>query len=176
MLQKNLANTVPEHWAFVCREYRKGHPGRFSDDGLLDWALKKGYVDLPRPNPRAILRRQLKGVLRSARIRDPQGRKVREFLPVRTDAVDMAGNKVFQVIWDHIHEMSLEHALTAFDQRDANINRQKRSARRDLHSCLENNPNVEGHGSQFLFDFMTEGTEPQVVEEIRESKTRIKPR
>jgi hypothetical protein len=143
---------------------------------LLDWALEKRYVELPRLNPRAILRRRLKGVLRSARIRDPQGRIVREFLPVRTDAVDAAGNKIFAVIWDHLHEMSLEHALTAFDQRDANINRQKRSARRDLQSCLENNRNMAGHEQRFLFGFTTEDAEPHVVEEVQESKTRIKPR
>ena len=76
-------------------------------------------------------------------------------------------------MWDHIHEMSLDHALTSFDQRDANINKQKRSASRDLQSCLENNPNVAGHESQFQFDFMTE---EQTVEEIQESGRPTKPR
>lgn len=147
----------------------------FSDDELLDWAIENGYADLPKPNPRAILKRDLKRALRAARIHDPQGRKVREMLPVKTDAVDAAGNGIFEMIWDHIHEMTLDHALAAFDQRDANINKQKRSASRDLQSCLENNPNVAGHESQFLFDFMTEEPEKQVVEEVEESG-RPKPR
>ncbi len=176
MSTKSLAKTSVEYWRFVRKQYQKEHSGAFSDDKLLDWALENGYADLPKPNPRAILKRELKRALRAARIHDLQGRKVREMLPAMIEAVDSAGNRVFEVMWDHIHEMSLDHALTSFDQRDANINKQKRSASRDLQSCLENNPNVAGHESQFEFDFMTEKSEVQVVEEIQESGTPAKPR
>jgi len=171
-----LAKTGPEYWKYVLQQFKKEHSGAFSDDALLDWAVENGYADLPKPNPRAILKHELKRTLRAARIHDLQGRKVREMLPARVDAVDAAGNKVFEVMWDHIHEMSLEHALTSFDQRDTNINKQKRSASRDVQSCLENNPNVVGHESQFQFDFMTEEPEIQVVEGIRESERPTKPR
>lgn len=176
MSKRSLAKTGTEYWEFVWKQFKKGHPGAFSDDKLLDWALENDYANLPRPNPRAILKRELKRALRGARIRDPQGRKVRQMLPVRTDAVDAAGNRIFAVIWDHIHEMTLDHALASFDQRDTNINKQKRSASRDLRSCLENNPSVAGHESQFQFDFMTEESEVQVVEEIQESGKPTKPR
>ncbi len=176
MSRKSLAKTGAEYWEFVWKQFKNDHPGAFSDDALLDWALENGYADLPRPNPRTILKRELKKALRAARIHDPQGRRVREMLPVRIDAVDAAGNRMFEVIWDHIHEMTLDHALTSFDQRDTNINKQKRSAGRDLQSCLENNPNVAGHESQFLFDFMTEELEAQVVEEIQESERPANPR
>ncbi len=176
MSRKSLARTGLEYWKFVLQQYRKVHPGAFSDDRLIDWAIENGYADLPKPNPRAILKRQLKRTLRAARIHDQQGRKVREMLPARVEAVDDAGNRVFEVMWDHIHEMTLDHALTSFDQRDENINKQKHSAARDLRSCLENNPNVAGHEKQFQFDFMTEGPEEQVVEEIQESGVSRKPR
>jgi len=83
---------------------------------------------------------------------------------------------VSEVIWDHIHEMSLDHALNSFDQRDANINKQKRSATRDVQSCLDNNPNVAVHKTLFQFDFITEEVEKQVVESIEESRTPNKPR
>jgi hypothetical protein len=126
--------------------------------------------------PRSPLNRQPEGAGRNARIGDPQGRKVREMLPVRVEAVDARGNRMFQVAWDHIHEMSLDHALTAFDQRDINIEKQKRSATRDLQSCLENNPNVTGHESQFQFAFMTEETESQLVELAEDSGPPIRPR
>ena len=81
--------------------------------------------------------------------------------------------KVSDVVWDHIHEMSLGHALASFDQRDININKQRRAATRDLQSCLDNNPNVAGHESQFQFDFMTE---EQVVETVEESGRPARPR
>ena len=35
-----LAKTRPEYWKFVLREFQKEHPGAFSDDDLLDWAIK----------------------------------------------------------------------------------------------------------------------------------------
>ena len=176
MSTKSLAKTGTEYWIFVRKLFQKEHPGAFSDDKLLEWAFANDYVDLPKPNPRAILKRELKRTLRTARIHDLQGRKVREMLPARIEAVDAAGNRVFDVMWDQIHEMTLHHALTSFDQRDANINKQNRSASRDLQSCLKNNPNVAGHESQFQFDFMAEESEVQVVEEIQESERPTKPR
>lgn len=176
MSTKSLAKTGTEYWISVLRQYQKEHPGAFSDDRLLDWALENGYADLPKPNPRAILKRKLKQTLRAARIHDLQGRKVRQLLPAKVEAVDANGNRVFEVMWDHIHEMSLKHALESFDQRDANINKQEHAASRDLRSCLENNPNVAGHEPQFLFDFMSEESEAQVVEEIQESGRPANPR
>ncbi len=176
MSRISLRKTSTEYWEFVWKQFKNEHPGAFSDDKLLDWVLENDYADLPKPNPRTILKRELKKALRTARIHDPQGRRVREMLPVRTDAVDAAGNRIFEVIWDHIHEMTLDHALASFDQRDTNINKQKHSASRDLQSCLENNPNVAGHESQFQFDFMTEEPEEQIVEEIQESGRPPQPR
>ncbi len=176
MSTKNLAKTSTEYWIFVRKLFQKEHPGAFSDNELLDWALENDHVDLPKPNPRAILKRELKRTLRAARIHDLQGRKVREMLPAKVEAVDAAGNRIFDVMWDHIHEMTRDHALASFDQRDTNINTQKRAASRDLQSCLENNPNMAGHELQFQFDFMTEESEVQVVEEIQESGRPPKPR
>ncbi|MHC4401184.1 MAG: hypothetical protein ACYTG0_16035 [Planctomycetota bacterium] len=169
MSKRSLARTLTQQWESIWREYQSEHPGAFADDDLLDWALKQDLVDLPRTNPRALLKRQLKRALRAARIRDPQGRKVREMLAVKTEAMDANGNRIFEVVWDHIHEMSLDHALTSFDQRDRNINKQRLVATKDVQSCLDNNPNVVGHESQFVFDFMTEETEAQIVETIEDS-------
>ena len=138
--------------------------------------IKNDYADLPKPNPRTILKRELKKTLRAARVTDAQGRKVREMLPVKHEMVDEAGNGIFEVIWDHIHTMSLDHAFSAFDQRDININKQKLAATRDLQSCLENNPHVAGHKEQFQFDFMTEELEVPVVEQVEETKGPNKPR
>ena len=72
--------------------------------------------------------------------------------------------------------MSLDHALLTFDQRDANINNQKSSAIRDVESCLENNPNVQGHEAQFEFEFMVGGQEAPIVEEIEETGAPNRPR
>ena len=82
MAKRSLAKTRTEYWEFVWTQFRNERPGAFSDDELLDWALERELVDLPRLNPRAVLKRELKRALRAARMRDPQGRKVREMLPM----------------------------------------------------------------------------------------------
>jgi len=174
MSTRSMGKSKTEYWEYVLQQFRKSHPGAFSDDEFLDWALEQNYVDLPRPNPRMILKREVKRALRAARVRDPQGRLVREMLPVKIEATD-GGKKDREVVWDHIHEMSLDHALTTFDQRDININEQKQAASRDVRSCLDNNPNVKGHESQFEFDFMLGEPEMQVVETAEDSE-RPKPR
>jgi len=116
---------------------------------------------------------KVKKAARAARIRDPQNRKVRAMLPVKVKKTDESGNLLLcEVVWDHIHKMSCDHALLAFEQRDENINKQKRAATRDLESCLENNPNVQGKKQKFLFDFMLEEHEASVVEEIEETHPR----
>jgi len=165
--------TRAEYWESLWRRFRSKHPGAFSDDALLDWALKEGRVDLPCLNPRAALKRELKRALRAARIRDPQNRRVREMLPMKVKDED---GKVVDVVWDHIHQMSLDYALTTFDQRDIDINKQRQAASRDAQSCLDNNPNVVGHESQFQFDFMLEEREEQIVETVQESGNPPRPR
>lgn len=75
------------------------------------------------------------------------------------------------VVYDHIHSMTVDHALLAFDQRNGNITKQKRSATRDLQSVLDNNPNVKGHEEKFLFDFLDEAPETSLVEKVTESPT-----
>jgi hypothetical protein len=97
-------------------------------------------------------------------------------LPVKTEAVDANGNRIFEMVWDHIHEMSLDHAIASFDQRDRNTNKQRRAATKDVQSCLENNPNVVGHEENFVFDFMLEETGAQVVEIIEDSGAPSAPR
>jgi hypothetical protein len=76
---------------------------------------------------------------------------------------------LFDVVYDHIHTMSADHAMMTFEQRDENLRRQKRAATRDLESFLDNNPNAQGYRERFLFEFSDDSESEQVVQKIPES-------
>jgi hypothetical protein len=151
------AKTQQEYFEWVRDLYKKKHPGGFTAEQVVDWGVEKGYFQDPKVNPRTILVKKFKSALRTCRIIDKQNRKVRGYLPAKIPThTDENGNLIFDVVWDHIHEMSAEHAMLSFTQRDENIDKQKRSASRDVHSFVDNNPNAKGMESQFLFGFMIE--------------------
>ncbi len=173
----SLRKTNTEIWLYVWSEYRKEHPGPICLEKANTWALEKKLINLPKVDPVKLLLRDARRAARDVRIIDQQDRKVRAMLPAKIPLeVDENGNTLlWEMQYDDIHEMSAHHALLAFEQRDDNIKKQQRSASRDLASFLDNNPNAKGREEQFVFDFMTEKQEPQVVEKIEESR-RPKPR
>ena len=176
MSKVRVTSTQGEQLIAIKDRFLKEHPGPFHARDVIAYAVTNGLADLPKTNPLRILEGQLKRALRASRIRDAQGRTVREMVAAKMDRVDENGNMVIDVVWDHLHTMSLDHALQSFDQRDENISKQRRSATRDVQSCLENNPNLKGHEQLFLFDFALEDEEAQVVEEIAETPKAPKPR
>ena len=177
MSKASSAKKAADHWRSLWRQYQSEHPGPFRPGNVVDWAVENGLADLPKINPRTILVRDLKRAAREVKITDPQERVVREMLPARVPFFDENGQMYLDVVYDHIHSMALDHALLAFDQRDGNITKQKRSATRDLQSVLDNNPNVKGHEEKFLFDFLDDAPVAQSVEKVTESPTgKAKPR
>ena len=87
-------------------------------------------------------------------------------VPAKVEKVDRHGNKILEVIWDHLHESSLTDLLTHFTQRDETIEKQKRSATRDLHSAIDNNPNAMGCATQFSVEFMADEPMAKIEEQI----------
>ncbi len=158
-----------EFWQHIWRDYQRVHPGPFRPRAVVDWAIDNGLADLPKVNPKSVLVRRFKRAAREIRIKDPQGRAVREMLPAKLPVVDENGNLFLDLRYDHIHTMSAGYARLAFEQRDENIAKQKHAATRDLQSFIENNPNAKGHESQFVFDFMVDAPAAAVVEKIEES-------
>jgi hypothetical protein len=171
MSKASPAKNSAESWQFIWREYQREHPGAFRPIDVVNWAIERGLADLPKINPRSILVRNIKRAAREIKITDPQDRIVREMLPARIPFFDENGQMYLDVVYDHIHSMTVDHALLAFDQRDGNITKQKRSATRDLQSVLDNNPNVKGHEEKFLFDFLEDAPAKPTVEKVAESPT-----
>ncbi|MGQ0633955.1 MAG: hypothetical protein ACT4QC_05060 [Planctomycetaceae bacterium] len=169
MSRKSMGKTTDEVYLDLFEQYRKLHPGavRMEDVGL--WIENQRLLPSPRVSAASIHTRKLKQAARRKRMKDGKGRTVREWLAVKVERMTANGQKVFDVIWDQLHEMSLDHALSAFGQRDDVIAKQKRSATRDVESCLDFNPNVKGHEDQFLFAFMDEAPVPVVTEKIGET-------
>src|ERR1043165_7232852 len=128
MSVRNSARTEKEKWQYAWRKLQDERPGSFRAEELVDFALEHNLVDKPDVDPKKILLRKARQAAREARIRDRQGRLVREMLPAKVPLkVDENGNiLMFEVRYDHIHAMSTDHAFLAFDQRDHNIKRQQR--------------------------------------------------
>jgi hypothetical protein len=133
------------------------------------WILSNGLMPAPTIDPVRLLTRKLKQAARRRRFRDPQGRLVRKMVAAKIERVDARGNTMFDVVWDFLHEMSVDHALTSLSQRDAIIEQQRRSATRDVQSFLDNNPSAHGYRSQFVFGFMLEEAAPVIEEEVEET-------
>ena len=170
MLRKNLAKSHDEFVWDLMDSYRDLIGGGYRMEDLSEWILKNEFLPPPIISSKKLLTRTLKQVARRRRFKDPQGRTVRQIIPAKHKRFDENGNMFMDVVWDYLHEMSADHALTHFSQRDENIEKQKLAATRDVLSCLENNPNVQGLENQFKFGFMVEEPMPIVVEKIEETK------
>lgn len=173
---KSTATTYREFLAHHIRVYRQEHPGPLRMEDVAEWIIRNKDWDPPRPNPKRILTRDLKRSAREHRMSDPQGRTVRVMHAAKIERVDLNGNLVFDVVWDHLYEMSLDHGIMAFMQRHENIGKQCNSLHRDTQSFNDNNPNARGHEIQLSFTFMVEEPVEQIVETIQESSGPEKPR
>lgn len=168
----SLARSSADHFKDAWTKYQDAFPGSFRAEDFIDWAVERGLVDEPRINPRKLLVRDAKRAMRSIKFTDTQGREnVREMIPAKVPRIDAKGNRVFEVFWDHIYKMSVDHAFLAFTQQDENIVKQKKAATRNVQSFLDNNPNAPGTADQFVFAFMTDEPVQQVVETLSESPT-----
>lgn len=168
MSERSLAKSHDEFLLDLIDQYRREF-GAFRAEEVTDWIRKNHLLPDPTVDPRRLLTKKIKQAMRRKHIRDAQQRKVRKFIAVKIERLTAGGQRIIDVVWDHLHEMSLDHALTAFQQCDDIITKQRLAATRNLESCLDNNPHVAGYERQFTFGFMLEHRVPQVVEEVSES-------
>jgi len=166
-----LGKTTDEVYIDLYYQYRKLHPGRVRMEDVGLWIEAQRLLPSPRVSAASIHTRMLKQAARRRRMIDGKGRTVREIVAIKIERMTENGQKVFDVIWDQLHEMSLDHALIAFAQRDDVITKQQRAATRDVQSCLDFNPNCAGHEEQFRFNFMYDEPVPVVSETISETET-----
>jgi hypothetical protein len=169
MLRERLAKGHDECLWDLMDSYRRERGGAYSMEDLSDWILANRLLPPPRVNPRQILVRKLKQAARRRRFTDLQGRAVRTMVAAKYERLDENGNMILEVVWDYLHEMSVDHALVSFSQRDENICKQRRSATRDVQSFIDNNPNAKGHEAQFQFGFMLEEPRKVVVETVTQT-------
>ncbi len=175
MLRKSLAKSSDEFLWDCMDAYRDEHGGSFRMEDMARWILDRGLLPAPQISPVRLLTRNLKQAARRRRFRDAQGRTVRKVVAAKIKRFDVNGNRMFDVVWDYLHEMSFDHALTSFSQRDDVIEKQRLAATRDVHSFLDNNPSAVGHESQFRFGFMLEEPASIIEEKIKETTVRPLP-
>ena len=139
MLRRRIAKGYNEQLVGFIRVYQKRHPGPVRLSAVAQWAFRKKLWSPPKVSPSALLTRDLRYAARESRITDPQGRKIRAMLPAKLERVDLNGNRIFDVVWDHVFEMSSHHALLFLSQQYENIEKQCRSHNRVKASILANN-------------------------------------
>jgi hypothetical protein len=172
MSRKNLAKTTDEVYMDLLARYRAEYGSAVRMEDVGQWIDRNGLLPAPRMIAARVHTRKLKQAARRNRIRDAQGRKVRTMIPAKFEKVDARGNRIFDVVWDHLHESSLDHLLTHFVQRDDIIEKQSHAATRDWQSALDNNPNLIGDDRQIKFGFMRDEPLPQIQETLGETPTR----
>lgn len=170
MATKRLSKSKTEVLNGLIAEFSREHGGHFRMEDVTAWIVRNERIPLPRVDPGRLLTISLKQAARRRRIRDAQGRTVRELIAAKIDRVDPNGNHILDVVWDFLHSTSRELAYRAFSQRDESIEKQRLAATREVHSFLENNPNAVGNEEQFQFAFMLEDATSQTHAIIAESE------
>ncbi len=177
MLRRRIVKSYNDQLVDFIRAYQKQHPGPVRMKNVAAWAYQQGLWEPRKIKPEVILTRELKYAARESRITDPQGRKLRAMLPAKLERTDIHGNRIFDVVWDHVFEMSAHHGLLFLSQQYENIEKQCRAHNRVKASILDNNPNFQKvQLSLFDYDFRyaTGDIKPQGIEKIRESPVKAK--
>lgn len=175
MLKRRIAKTYNDQLVDYIKLYQQEHPGPVRMDQVADWVCQQGLWKPRSVRPETILTRELRRAARESRITDPQGRKLRAMLPAKIERLDIHGNRIFDVVWDHVFEMSAHHGLLFLSQQYENIEKQCRSHSRVKSSVADNNPNFQSvQLGLFDYDFRyaTGEKAPQNVEKIAESVVR----
>lgn len=169
MSQTSTAKSTDELYLEILEKLRNnlGRPVRMEEVGR--YIHEHGLIPTPKVDVVALHVKKLKQAARRKRVEDLKGRKIRPWLAAKIARWTENGQQLLDVVWDHIHEMSLDHAFAVFDQRDEGIKKQKKSATRELQSFLEFNPNAAGHQQEFVFDFMLEEAIPSAPQSIEET-------
>jgi hypothetical protein len=169
MSKASVAKTYTESLFDLIAEYRAESGAQpFSMMDIATWAIQNRKWS---PQPRSLMRELAKHLSKVAKLRhhtDPQGRSVRTFHAARFERSIASGQRIFDVVWDHILSMSLDHARISFEQRREQLAGGCRSLDRDVRSFNDNNPNASGREVQMSFDFTfeVETRHEQVVEQI----------
>lgn len=144
-MSKALARkSYSESLVVLIEDYRKTHGDQpFNMDDLAEWAFETGGHDIIRLNAKRELKRNLTKAARKKKIRDKQGRHVREYHAAKFPKVDENGNMIFDAVWDHIHSMSFDHAALSFiDGRRGQLAGGCKSLHADIQSFNDNNPSA----------------------------------
>jgi hypothetical protein len=177
MLKRRITTTYNDQLVSYILRYQREHPGPARMDQVAEWVCQQGLWEPRKVRPTTILTRELKRAARESRVTDPQGRKLRAMLPAKIERVDIHGNRVFDVVWDHVFEMSAHHGLLFLSQQYENIEKQCRSHNRVKVSVLENNPNFrEVQLDLFDYDFRyaTGERKTQRIEKIGQTRVKAK--
>ena len=170
MSRTNTEKTVEEQYMELFEEFRRQQGGGVRAKDVAEWIDAQGKLPKPTVDAVTVHTRKLKQAIRKKRIRDLRGRQIQPIVAIKVEKMTSGGQTTFEFVYDYLHEMTLDHALAHFNQKDDNITKQKKASTRNLQSCLDFNPNVQGHEDEFnYFDFVVQDASvAEVVEEVIE--------
>ncbi|HEX3998552.1 MAG TPA: hypothetical protein VHX65_08395 [Pirellulales bacterium] len=148
-------------------QHEREHDGAFHMEELAAKLLSEGW-EVKIPSPKAILTRRLKRRSRELQGYDKQNRKRRIMHANKVVKIGPDGEPKTEVVWDHIDNMAWDHALSAFQQRFENTQKQDHALERDMGSFNDNNPNAVEHKIQKEMLFTYGDRQEQVVEKIEQ--------
>ena len=105
--------TQAEHFQMLWREYEDEHDhAAASAREVVDWAVARGALEIPRIDPRDVLAAQMSRALREEYATDAQGRRYRV-----NHAMRVTKNGVQHTMWGILGHASHSHMERAFTQR-----------------------------------------------------------
>ena len=143
-------------------EYRQLHGDQFTIEDVAEWAFSNERHDIVRSSAKKELKRNLAKAAAKKKIKDSQGRRVREYHSAKYPKVDANGQMLMESIWDHIQSMSYDHAALSFIVgRRGQLAGGCKSLKHDSASFNDNNPNASEDKIQINFDFTFDVDDPE---------------
>ena len=132
MSTTNTDKTVDEQYLALFAEYRElvGKGVRVKE--FARWIADNKKLPEPVVDIAVLHARRAKNAIRRKRVRDLCGRQIQPVVAIQIEKMTRGGQKVMDVIYDYLHGMSLDHALTHFEQKDKNIGKQRKASTRNL--------------------------------------------
>jgi hypothetical protein len=167
MSRRSIAKPQGEHLDEIIDAFFEIHGYiPFRTYGIADWAIESGRWAEKSHDLRKELARKIARTCKRRHFRDNQGRLVREMLPAKFEKTLPDGQKILDVVWDHLHTMSDDHFQVSQRQRHDQWLGMGRAMKQDLESYYDNNPNAGEPIQLSLLDMLEDKHTEQVVDVI----------
>ena len=136
-------------------EWRKEHPDetQWDNDYVAQWLIDEKQFGLERRIVRKELAKRLAKAEKKKRVRNEQGRRVREYHAAKLRVPVKSGKFVQKTFWAHRSDLQASFAHASMNQREKQAEGFCRSMFNDSQDLNDNNSNLSGNPIQLNLDF-----------------------